>query len=1093
MGRVKPDMPGRGPTPAINALLPAFVSLIIFPAILLAPSVKADGPALSTLSDSERAWLQANAGKVELWYNPDFPPLEFAAEGGGFVGMGADVIALIEKRLGLTFNKRVQKDWNRHLDGLEKGACAIAPTIVQTEDRERYAYFTTPYARVPVVIIGTSALGKGLSLDDLTGRRVAVVSGFASEGYARGQSEGRYDVVTVPRVEEGLRAVAFGQVDAYVENLAVASYYISENGITNLQVCGKTDYDFVFRVAVSRKYPELYGAIQKALDDVADAELEEVHDRWISLRPREGPSPESVRLMIMAGAFLALLALGLAIISAVLKRSLNEKVASLKSAQDEIALSEARFRSLFLHAPLPLIEFTLQGDVVKYNDAATRLLGYTAEELPTFDAWFEAVCPDPEYREKVRATWARDMEKAMAGNGRIEHSEYIVRCKDGSDRTFLIGAGIIGDRAVASLVDIDERKRMEVELEASRERFFTLFDMAPFSCVINDMEGRYIMVNRHFLESINLSRDQVVGRTVAELGRATLGDEMDHIAREIIRTGSSPLREVTVQDGTSRRSILFASRLIEWDDRRAILTATVDVSDKKEAEEELRRQKESLRVTLDSIGDAVIATDTSGRVTRMNPVAERLTGWTAAEAEGRPLQEVFAIVDARTRQPAEDPVSKVLSSGQIVSLSNHTILIARDGSDIQVADSGAPIRADDGSVIGVVLVFRDVTREYAVQEQLRQSQKMEAVGQLAGGVAHDFNNMLVAIIGGAELMRGFIQDDPDKLQYLDMILNAAGRASDLTRKLLTFSRKHPAETRPIDVNQPIREALALIERTIDPRVTLEVSLLEGPIEILGDQSQLQNAVLNLLINATHAVPGGGLISVTTALADLDMAACQATGFSIEPGRYVEIEVRDTGCGIPPENLHRIFEPFFSTKDPSQGTGLGLSTVFGAVERHGGAITVYSEPGNGTSVRVLLPTTERTMEEEAAEGEVLEGSGRLLVVDDEPTVRTVAVRILESLGYEVTSAENGREALEIFAANGGRFDLVILDMIMPEMNGRDCFKALRKMRPDLRVLLSSGFSREEDVADMRSEGLAGFIHKPFRAAELGKAVRRAILS
>jgi ABC-type amino acid transport substrate-binding protein len=319
------------------------------------------------LTEAEHAWLRANATRIELWYNPDFPPLEFASESGEFVGMGADVLALIEERLGVSFRKRVCKDWSRHLQALDEGLCAIAPTIVQTAERERFALFTSPYAKVPVVIIGTARLGQHLSLDDLAGYRVAIVAGFASEGHVRRQNKGRYQVVTVSGVEEGVRAVAFGQVDAYVENLAVASHYIARNGITNLKVAGKADYDFVFRLAISHKYPELHGIIQKALDDIPPAELQVVRDRWISLQPQQGLSPRMRHLLVMAGAFLSLLVIGLAVITTILRRSLNEKVASLRTAHEEVARNEARFRALFLHAPLPLIEITLEYTVRTTN------------------------------------------------------------------------------------------------------------------------------------------------------------------------------------------------------------------------------------------------------------------------------------------------------------------------------------------------------------------------------------------------------------------------------------------------------------------------------------------------------------------------------------------------------------------------------------------------------------------------------------------------------------------------------------------------------------------------------------------------------
>ena len=401
----------------------------------------ADGPG-PMLTEAEAAWLESNASTTELWFNPEFPPLEFESGAGEFVGMGGDVIALVESRLGVTFRKRVCGDWCEHLAGLEDGRCAIAPTIVQTASRDRFAFFTSPYARVPVVIIGTASLGQHCSLPGLRGRRVAVVKGFATEEYLREQAAWGFEVVPVFNVEEGLRQVAFGQVDAYVENLAVASYYITRNGISNLQICGITDYEFVFRIGVSRKYPLLHSAIQKALNEVRQDELRAVQEKWISLKPESGMSRETLRLLLVAGAFSLLLILGLSLITAILKMRLKARIADLRTANEETEESRTRYRELFYQAPIPLVEFTLEGEVTRLNDAATAALGYRIEDMSTIENCFKKIYPDPAYREQVRSDWARDVAEIGGGEGRIGPREYRLHCKDGSSKVFLLGASI---------------------------------------------------------------------------------------------------------------------------------------------------------------------------------------------------------------------------------------------------------------------------------------------------------------------------------------------------------------------------------------------------------------------------------------------------------------------------------------------------------------------------------------------------------------------------------------------------------------------------------------------------------------------------
>lgn len=499
----------------------------------------------------------------------------------------------------------------------------------------------------------------------------------------------------------------------------------------------------------------------------------------------------------------------------------------------------------------------------------------------------------------------------------------------------------------------------------------------------------------------------------------------------------------------------------------------------------LTESEESLRTTLYSIGDAVIATDVHGVVVRMNPVAEKLTGWPIEDAVGKPLSEVFHIVNSDTSAVMSSPVDIVLEHGRVVELANNTMLNARDGREYHVADSAAPIRDAAGAITGVVLVFRDVTEKYALQAQLQHSRKMEAVGQLAGGVAHDFNNMLVGIIGGAQLLEKHLPDDPKVAQYHRTIMESAKSAAELTEKLLAFARRQPDVSTVLDVHKVLRDTVDLLQNTLDRRIDLKLDLAAKASCVVGNPSALQNAFLNLGINASHAMPQGGVLAISSRTVALDASFCRASSFDIAPGAFLEIEVRDTGCGIPRENLSRIFEPFFTTKEPGKGTGLGLAAVYGTVQQHKGAISVYSEVGVGSSFQILLPLNNAPADLADSAPQAIRGTGCILVVDDENSMRVTAKATLESLGYRVLLAEDGLQGIEVFTENIEAIDAVILDMIMPKMNGRDCFCTLRKLAPSVRVILASGFTREEDLAGMKAEGLCGFIQKPFLSAELGK--------
>ena len=497
-----------------------------------------------------------------------------------------------------------------------------------------------------------------------------------------------------------------------------------------------------------------------------------------------------------------------------------------------------------------------------------------------------------------------------------------------------------------------------------------------------------------------------------------------------------------------------------------------------------------LKTTLSSIRDAVITTDTQEKILAMNPVAERMAGRTIEQSRGHRFEEVFTLSDRLSRDPEQGRIEKLINGK--TGPKRIVLFTSPDGKDRLISDSAAPIFMPNGKLLGKVVVLHDVTEELAIQEQLHHSQKMDALGQLAGGVAHDFNNMLGGIIGAGELLMAAGADSPEAASYLKIILESAERAAGLTHKLLSFARKQEMEAAAIDIHNTIYDTAALLKRTISPLIKLEINLDAENSEVMGDPSQLQSAFLNICINAAHAMPDGGILSITTNTIVADDLFCAAGQFNIKPGFYIQVEIRDTGSGIPHDVIPQIFEPFFTTKGIGKGTGLGLAAVYGTVQQHKGVITVYSEEGQGTSFHILLPLSDKVNKPLPSEDtEVIKGSGSILVIDDEPVMRTTALAILENIGYKVVSAENGRKGLDLFQEDPEAFDLIILDMIMPEMGGYECFQSMQKLDPEVKVILSSGFAREDSVEEMKKRGLCGFVRKPYRAAALSRIVHDAI--
>lgn len=497
--------------------------------------------------------------------------------------------------------------------------------------------------------------------------------------------------------------------------------------------------------------------------------------------------------------------------------------------------------------------------------------------------------------------------------------------------------------------------------------------------------------------------------------------------------------------------------------------------------EELFQVKSYLSNIINSMPSILISVDNKGIVTQWNKKAEDHTGLDISQAVGKHVVEVFPQIVAEM-----DKIQESITNKRIVAQKNRAF---NSDSGIRYEDITIYPLITNGAK-GAVIRIDDVTREYTLEEQLNQSRKMDAVGQLAGGIAHDFNNMLAGIIGAAEILDILRKNDGKSSKYIDIIIQSSQRAAGLISKLLAFSRKSNIEKKSIDIDKTIIDTIEILERSIDKKIQISFNDKAKSKFVLGDDSQIHNALLNMGINAAHAMPNGGLLSFSIENIFLDKKYCELSPFDIIPGNYLEIEVRDNGVGIPPEHISKIFEPFFTTKKQGEGTGLGLAAVYGIVKEHSGAVTVYSEIGTGTVFHIYLPLTEN-LNLISEEKKLEHGHGQILLADDEEIIRLTSQDILETLGYTVLTAKNGLEAVEIFKANIENVDLVILDMIMPEMNGREAFHEIKKIRNDVNIIISSGFSKNEDLAELYNHGLSGFIKKPFRIDELSVMIKKFI--
>ncbi len=502
----------------------------------------------------------------------------------------------------------------------------------------------------------------------------------------------------------------------------------------------------------------------------------------------------------------------------------------------------------------------------------------------------------------------------------------------------------------------------------------------------------------------------------------------------------------------------------------------------------LQAETERLAVTLRSIGDGVIATDTEGRVALMNRVAEQMTGWPSSEALGRPLSGVLRLVDRETRQALPDPAREVLDGGPGTLALPSALLRARDGRELLVSDSAAPIRDPDSRVVGAVLVLRDISERQRMEAQLQNAARLESLALLAGGIAHDFNNLLAGIFGHIELARRHASGDEEIGRRLQAALEVMERARGLTQQLLTFTTAGMPVTAPLALDTLARDTarFALAGSNVECVFELPADLWPA----LVDGRQIGQVVENLVINARHAMPAGGALRITAG----NLTLAEDNPHGLPPGRYLELAVRDHGHGIPPELQAKVFDPFFTTKPT--GTGLGLAVSYSIVKRHGGQIALESTPGVGTTVTLLLPA--------AVDGAVVEvaralseprGRGRVLVMDDEAALREIARDVLTDLGYEVATARHGSEALALVeraAAAGRAFDVAILDLTIPGHDGGvEVLEQLRRLAPGIAAIASSGYSSDPIMADPRACGFSAALAKPYRLAELAEAVGAAL--
>ncbi|MDY6988351.1 MAG: PAS domain S-box protein [Thermodesulfobacteriota bacterium] len=672
-----------------------------------------------------------------------------------------------------------------------------------------------------------------------------------------------------------------------------------------------------------------------------------------------------------------------------------------------------------------------------------------------------------------------------------------------------------------------ERKRAEEALRKSEERYRILIEESPSAVAMIAKDGHYRYINPKFAEMLGYTmedistgrewfnrafpdpeyRNEVVSTWISDLKESKIGEVRPRRFVVTCKDGSKKhihFRPVTLatgdqfviyEDVSERKEMEKALQRardhleIRVAERTAELIQTNEqlqrqIEERRHAEEALRESIERFKETADLLPTMICEMDADMRVTYVNNLGFKALGYSQADVDAG--VHIMDVIHPDHRGKAAKRIERLMGGERLEATEYR--LLSKDGSEVLALFNSSPIHKD-GQFVGIRTSVTDVTELRRLQRQLQQAQKMEAIGTLAGGIAHDFNNLLMGIQGRVSLMFMDIDSDHHHFVHVSGIENAVRKGADLTKQLLGFARGGKYEVRPTDLNDLIEKSSEMLGRA-KKEIKIHRKYQEDVWTVEVDRGQIEQVLVNLHVNAWQAMPGGGDLYLATKNVRLGRKFTQA--FDVAPGHYVNISATDTGVGMDKTTRQRVFEPFFTTKEMGGGTGLGLASAYGIIKNHGGIIDVYSEPGQGATFNIYLPASEKEIEKDAEPlVDVLEGTETVLLVDDEDMIIEVGREMLTALGYKVIAASSGRRALELYEEKKGEIDMVVLDLVMPDMGGAEVYERLKEISPKVKVLLSSGYSMDDRAQDILKRGCNGFIQKPFNMNELSVKLRQIL--
>ena len=776
---------------------------------------------------------------------------------------------------------------------------------------------------------------------------------------------------------------------------------------------------------------------------------------------------------------------------------LSDDVTELKQAEEDVHNSERRFADIINFLPDATFVIDIERKVIAWNRAIEKLTGVKAPEI-VGKGNYEYAIPFYGNRRPILIDLALDWNDEIAKTYQFVKKEGDTLVSEtrnppfrpefslfwNSARPLYNAHGeVIG--AIEVIRDITDRMRSEEALQKSEKLYRSLFENTGTATFVAEDDFTISQVNAKCEELTGYSREEIEGRmkTTDFVDPEDLEQAVNyHLARREPIDETPSEYEFNMRNRQGDVKTVFIQIGIIPETKQSI-ASIIDITQRKKAEEALRESQEKYRLLFENANDAIFITQ-DGVIKFPNPSVLDLVGYSAEELVQLPFTDLVhpadraMVLERYQKRIAGAQDIPVTYSHRVIDKTENELLV--ELSSVRITWEGRPATLN---------FVRDITQQKKMESQLQQAQRMESIGTLAGGIAHDFNNLLMGIQGNASLIMSDIDSSHPHHERLNNIEQYVKNGSELTKQLLGFARGGKYEVKPSDLNPLIEKSAVIFGRTKkEIRIHKKYQKEIWTVEI--DQSQIEQVLLNLYVNAWQAMPGGGDLFLQTENVILDEGYMNP--HEAEPGRFVKISITDTGIGMDAVTQQRIFDPFFTTKEKDRGTGLGLASAYGIINNHGGIIRVYSEHGEGTTFNIYLPVTGKLVsEQQRKDKELLRGSEVLLLVDDEEMILEIGKDMLEKLGYQVITATNGKKALEIYKRNQNKIDMVILDMIMPDMSGGETYSQLKKINPSIKTLLSSGYSINGKAQAILNNGCSGFIQKPFNLTNLSQKIRKIL--